>query len=124
MTAAAARSAVIYGECGGYMVLGQGLVDAAGGRHAMIGLLALETSFAERRLHLGYRQVRLIADGPLGRAGERFRSHEFHYATILAEDPAENLFEAADAAGRVLGRVGGRVGRTSGSFIHLIDRAF
>ncbi|CAN0606380.1 unnamed protein product, partial [Ectocarpus sp. 12 AP-2014] len=36
---AAARGALIYGECGGYMVLGEGLVDADGTRHPMIGLL-------------------------------------------------------------------------------------
>ena len=29
----------VYGECGGYMVLGEGLEDAQGIRHAMVGLL-------------------------------------------------------------------------------------
>ena len=48
-----ARGAWVFGECGGYMVLGRGLVDAEGTRHAMAGLLALETSFAAPRLHLG-----------------------------------------------------------------------
>ncbi|MEM6695243.1 MAG: cobyrinate a,c-diamide synthase, partial [Pseudomonadota bacterium] len=48
----AAQSSEIYGECGGYMVLGDGLTDADGTRHAMAGLLPLETSFAERALHL------------------------------------------------------------------------
>src|SRR6516225_111032 len=45
----------IYGECGGYMVLGEYLIDAEGRRHRMTGLLPLTTSFADRRLHLGYR---------------------------------------------------------------------
>ena len=52
-----------------------------GARHAMAGLLGHATSFAARRLHLGYREARLLADGPLGRAGARLRGHEFHYAT-------------------------------------------
>jgi cobyrinic acid a,c-diamide synthase len=74
----AAARAAIYGECGGYMVLGQGLVDAAGQRHAMAALLPLETSFAERRRALGYRQAALAATCPLGEAGTSFRGHEFH----------------------------------------------
>ncbi len=103
----------VYGECGGYMVLGESLVDAAGAAHRMAGLLPLATSFAERRLQLGYREARLLADFPLGPAGARFRGHEFHYATILREGPGERLFD----------RGGLRRGNVAGSFIHLIDRA-
>ena len=53
LASATARGAVVFGECGGYMVLGRGLIDADGTRHAMAGLLALETSFAKPKLHLG-----------------------------------------------------------------------
>ncbi len=53
----AAQTSDIYGECGGYMVLGAGLIDADGTPHAMAGLLPLETSFATHRLHLGYRTL-------------------------------------------------------------------
>ncbi len=116
----AAQTAAIFGECGGYMVLGQGLVDAAGQRHAMAGLLPLESSFAERRLHLGYRDVETVADGVLGPAGSRFRGHEFHYATILKEQGEAALFSARDASGRDLGSLGRRQGRVAGSFVHLI----
>ncbi len=107
----------IYGECGGYMVLGEGLVDAAGERHRMAGLLRLETSFAERRLHLGYRKLR-----PLEQAfGGMIRGHEFHYATTLRAE-GEALFEAWDAEGRQLPAMGLRAGRVRGSFAHVIDR--
>ena len=123
LRAAAARDAVVFGECGGYMVLGRGLADADGGRHAMAGLLPLETSFAERRLALGYRRARLAADGPLGEAGAGFRGHEFHYCRVIGEEAAQPLFEACDAAGGPLGHAGMSVGTVSGSFIHLIDRA-
>ena len=119
---AAARGATIFGECGGYMTLGAGLVDAAGRRHAMAGLLPLESSFALRRLHLGYREAAVIADHPLGKAGDRFRGHEFHYATVLAEGEGEPLFDCRDALGQALGSVGRRRGNVAGSFIHLIDR--
>ena len=54
------------------MVLGRGLADADGRRHAMAGLLPLETSFQERRLALGYRRARLAADGPLGKVGTAY----------------------------------------------------
>lgn len=122
LAAAAARGAAIYGECGGYMALGRGLVDAAGARHRMAGLLPVETSFARRRLHLGYRRMRTLAPTPLGPAGAGFRGHEFHYASVVEEDPGEALFDAADAVGTAIGPVGRRVGAVLGSFLHLIDR--
>lgn len=118
---AAARGAAIYGECGGYMALGQGLVDASGTRHAMAGLLGLETSFAERKLHLGYREIETSTATPLGPAGARFRGHEFHYASETGGS-GDPLFQAANASGRDLGPLGRRQGSVFGSFLHLIDR--
>lgn len=120
---AARKGTAIYGECGGYMTLGEGLIDAEGKHHAMAGLLPVVTSFAERKLHLGYRQGTLLADGPLGRTGGAFRGHEFHYATVVSEGRAESLFEVEDAACRKLGRHGRRQGSVFGSFLHLIDEA-
>ena len=113
----AATTTDIYGECGGYMVLGDGLVDADGSRHAMAGLLRLETSFEARRLHLGYRQLH----GAPGRLAGPWAGHEFHYAsTLRAEGPP--LFEARDAEGTPLPPMGLRHGRVQGSFAHLIER--
>jgi cobyrinic acid a,c-diamide synthase len=120
---AARKGTTIYGECGGYMTLGEGLIDADGARHAMAGLLPVVTSFAERKLHLGYRQGVLLADTPLGKAGRAFRGHEFHYATVVSEGTAESLFEVEDATCRKLGRQGRRQGSVFGSFLHLIDEA-
>ncbi|MBI2978868.1 MAG: cobyrinic acid a,c-diamide synthase, partial [Rhodospirillales bacterium] len=122
LRAAAARNAAVYGECGGYMVLGRGLVDAEGHRHAMAGLLALETSFARPRLHLGYRRAKVVGAGPLGAVGARYRGHEFHYAETASEGPGEPLFEATDAESTSLGAAGLKTGNVMGSFIHLIDR--
>ncbi|MDD9991019.1 MAG: cobyrinate a,c-diamide synthase [Rhodospirillales bacterium] len=123
LRAAAARGVAVFGECGGYMVLGRGLTDADGRRHAMAGLLPLETSFQGRRLSLGYRHARLAADGPLGKAGARFRGHEFHYCRVVSEEAEQPLFSTQDATGQQLGHAGMSVGTVSGSFIHLIDRA-
>ena len=123
LCAAAARGAAIYGECGGYMALGEALIDGTGKRHAMAGLLPLVTSFAARRLHLGYRALRLLGETPLGPPGAAFRGHEFHYASIVSEGPGDALFAAEDAAGTPLGSTGLRRGRICGAFAHLIDRA-
>lgn len=122
LRAAAARGATVFGECGGYMVLGRGLIDADGHRHAMAGLLPLETSFADRGLHLGYRRATLAVSTPLGPAGSRYLGHEFHYARTLSEGPGTALLYASDAAGRDLGPSGLAAGSVFGSFVHLITR--
>jgi cobyrinic acid a,c-diamide synthase len=119
---AAAAGSSIYGECGGYMLLGESLIDADGATHRMAGLLPLATSFAERRLHLGYRTARLLPSSPLGPPGTDFRAHEFHYATTIREGDAEPLFALADASGKGLGASGLQSRGVLGSFIHLIDR--
>ena len=125
LRAAAARGAVVYGECGGYMTLGRGLVDAQGRRHALAGLLPVETSFAEPGLHLGYREAELVAAGPLGPAGARFRGHQFHFAQLVAGagggEGEAPLFRCRDARGAETGTMGGRAGTVMGSFLHLVD---
>jgi cobyrinic acid a,c-diamide synthase len=115
MLAAASKGMSIHGECGGYMVLGAGLETAGGARHEMLGLLGLETSFARRQLHLGYRRAAL----PSG--GEAF-GHEFHYATVL-DNPDEGYADICDIAGARTPDQGARRGRTTGTFFHLIDVA-
>lgn len=122
LQAAAARQAVVFGECGGYMALGRGLIDAEGKCHEMTGLLPVETSFADRKLHLGYRAIETVSPTALGPAGRHFRGHEFHYASITSEDNAAPLFRARNARGDDLGACGMTHGSVSGSFVHLIDQ--
>ena len=100
------------------MTLGDSLTDADGVAHPMAGLLRLQTSFATRRLHLGYRHLHAAA-GPL--AGD-WTGHEFHYATTVSAE-GDSLFTATDAEGTQLPPMGLRLGRVTGSFAHLIDRA-
>ena len=116
------RGAVVYGECGGYMVLGERLVDGDGVSHRMAGLLPVQTSFESPRLSLGYREVALAGDGTLGRGGTRFRGHEFHFASVLTQAPAKALFRTFNAEMEPLGDAGLRVGSAMGSFVHLMDR--
>ena len=122
LRAAAARGAAVYGECGGYMVLGERLTDREGRTWPMAGLLPVATSFAEPRLHLGYRDVALLGASPLGVAGARFRGHEFHYARET-ERRGPALLEARTADGERRGPQGCIAGRVAGSFVHLIDRS-
>jgi cobyrinic acid a,c-diamide synthase len=115
-----AQTRQVHGECGGYMTLGAGLIDATGTRHAMLGLLGLETDFSQPRLHLGYRSATLLAPIPGHAAGQMLRGHEFHYARVLAQ-PDEPLAEIRDAGGVMAAETGGRRGRVSGSFFHMVD---
>ncbi len=121
MAALADRGAAIHGECGGYMVLGDGLEDASGERHAMLGLLPLETSFRRRKLHLGYRRVRLRKDCSLGRNGARLMGHEFHYASTLSSG-GDDIVDCTDAAGHQIAERGGCRRTVTGTFFHVIDR--
>ncbi|WP_315923700.1 cobyrinate a,c-diamide synthase [Mesorhizobium sp. SP-1A] len=117
-----AQAKPVHGECGGFMVLGQALEDADGIVHPMLGLLGHSTSFARRRMNLGYRQARLAVDCPLGPAGSLIRGHEFHYARVT--DPGDDapLADLADGQGMPLGPSGGRRGHVSGTFFHAIAR--
>jgi cobyrinic acid a,c-diamide synthase len=117
-----ARTRPVHGECGGYMVLGEGLEDAGSTRHAMAGLLSHATSFAKRRLHLGYRQARLLADHPLGLKGDVVRGHEFHHASIIDKGTDEPFVEVSDAQGKPVIETGSRRGLVSGTFFHAIAR--
>ena len=117
MQIAATKGTQIYGECGGYMTLGNGLIDADGTRHKMLGLLDLETSFAQRKLHLGYRNLS-AGQGPF--AG-KYSAHEFHYASTIRAD-GQPLFAVKDAENTDLGKQGLIKKNISGSFMHLIEK--
>jgi cobyrinic acid a,c-diamide synthase len=122
-----AQTKPVHGECGGYMAMGAGLIDAAGTRHEMAGLLGLETSFAKRRMRLGYRLATLHAPLTNHRADAKLRGHEFHYATIL-QQPDAALAHVTDANGAVVAETGSfrhhpAGGQSSGTFFHLIAEA-
>jgi len=118
----AERSVPIHGECGGYMVLGRGIEDADGVRHEMTGLLGLETSFARRKLHLGYRRARLKRDCSLGAEGAEVFGHEYHYASTISV-AGDTLVDCRDASGASVPEQGIRQGSTTGTFFHVIDGA-
>ncbi|MEL6748120.1 MAG: hypothetical protein AAFO79_09965, partial [Pseudomonadota bacterium] len=128
---AAARGALIYGECGGFMLLGDALIDAAGTGHPMLGLLSHTTSFTAPKRTLGYRVLR--HDQTVLPWPTNLRGHEFHYTSQSdgprgtgysneAGKPAESpLFDAMDAVGTQLGPIGARRGNVAGSYAHVIS---
>lgn len=117
---AAHRGALIYGECGGYMVLGEALIAADGTAHKMAGLLDHVTSFADRQMNLGYRQMTPLGGGPW--TGP-LNGHEFHFSKLIDAGTDTALFNAKDAADHDLGAHGGRRGSVMGSYMHIIDAA-
>jgi cobyrinic acid a,c-diamide synthase len=118
-----AQTRPVHGECGGYMVLGRGLEDADGITHAMTGLLGHATSFKKRKLHLGYREARLLSDSPIGPKGSLVRGHEFHYASLTDIGNDEPLVDLANAQGEPVPEHGGRRGHVSGTFFHAIAQS-
>jgi cobyrinic acid a,c-diamide synthase len=115
-----AQTRPVHGECGGYMMLGQHLQSADGVQHAMTGLLSHSTSFAERRMNLGYRHAVMQSPSPLGPPGTIIRGHEFHYARLTDPGTDARLASLRDATGRDLGASGGRRGHVSGTFFHAV----
>ena len=114
---AASNSVRIYGECGGFMTLGQRIIDKEGTAFSMAGLLDLETSFAARKLHLGYRQI--TAHGGDWPGSAPLTAHEFHYTTATAAT-GDPLFDATTPSGKALGPMGLVKGSVSGSYAHII----
>ena len=82
------KANAVYGECGGYMTMGNGIIDSKGKRHEMLNLLNLETSFENKKLHLGYRNL-----SPQSIWSSNLKAHEFHYASTLKAE-GKSLFKA------------------------------
>jgi cobyrinic acid a,c-diamide synthase len=111
LIAARDRGALIYGECGGYMVLGETLVDKGGVTHEMANLLPITTRIDRPHRTLGYRHLRHA--GPLPWPAE-LRGHEFHYSSGSRPN-LPPLFTATDASGRALEPLGVVLGKVMGS---------
>ena len=119
LIAARDRHALLYGECGGFIVLGETLVDKAGQGHAMAGLLPVTTRIDRPKRILGYR--RLVQSGNLPWPG-RLNGHEFHYSSAK-QSRLTPLFAATDARGEALPPMGAVIGRVMGSYAHVVDAA-
>jgi cobyrinic acid a,c-diamide synthase len=103
---ASVRSAVqhgilIYAECGGYMYLGKQCIDANHTSHNLVGVLPYTFQMGTKRAQLGYREITILRDTIIGRAGTRLRGHEFHWSHIvepLLEEHTPYQIEGSDKA--------------------------
>lgn len=119
LLAARDRGALIYGECGGFMVLGQSLTDKAGVTYPMAGLLPHETRIDRPKRVLGYRRLKHLSPLPFP---SELNGHEFHYSSAR-RTRGTPLFEATDALGEALPPMGLVEGNVMGSYAHVIDIA-
>ena len=70
----------IYAECGGFMVLTEAIIDLAGQRHPMLGLVPGQARMQPRLMSLGYRVVESPSGNFLLPAHTPTRGHEFHWS--------------------------------------------
>ena len=119
LIAARDRDALIYGECGGFMVLGETLVDRDGQSHAMTGLLPVTTRIDRPKRTLGYRRLAHTGGLPWP---TRLNGHEFHYSSAK-QSRLPPLFAATDARGEALPPMGAVINRVMGSYAHVVDAA-
>lgn len=119
LRAFAASGRPVFAECGGLMLLSQGIELADGGRCAMAGVLPAWTRMLPRRRALGYAEVVLQRDHWLGPAGSRLRGHEFHYSELVAPPAGwEPLFAVEGRRGE-RGQDGWCRGAVLASYVHL-----
>lgn len=72
----------VYAECGGFMYLTEGIVDAAEAFYPMAAIFPVRSHMQRSRTSLGYRQVTTRGHSYFGPAGTILRGHEFHYSNI------------------------------------------
>ena len=112
----------IYAECGGFMYLCRDIRTKEGRRYPMAGCFPYTSSMFDRLKSLGYREITLMNDTILGKAGQLIRGHEFHYSDIThkqEDDAIEMVYAVSDRRGEDKTPEGYRRRRTLGSYIHL-----
>ncbi len=89
------RGIPIYGECGGFMYLAEGIKDKDGGYHKMCGLIDVDVEM-KNRLNIGrFGYINFeTTDGISGKA------HEFHYSDISRVGDEKCYFDISKENGR------------------------
>ncbi|GFO53325.1 cobyrinate a,c-diamide synthase [Geomonas sp. Red276] len=108
----------VYAECGGFIYLTRG-VRSGDDLHPLAGVFPVETRMLPRRKALGYREVELMADTPLGGTGAVARGHEFHYSEMEEMPPSVERVYTVKRRGVVIGAEGYRIGNCLASYIHI-----
>lgn len=112
----AAHGRPIYAECGGLMYLSQAIVDHAGERHAMLGLIGGTAIMTDRLQALGYVEVATQQPTLLGPTGTRFRGHQFRHSRF--EGPTPHLYELTSARSGAVSCEGYGSSKLVASYVH------
>ncbi len=116
---AVANNIPVYGECGGYMVMGRAIIGADKVRYDMIGVLDHTTDFSRTQRTLCYQTARAIHP-PHPAFDASMQGHRFHYATVKTS-PKTPFIRAQNTYGTESVVDGGVQGSAYGSFFHMID---
>lgn len=79
---AAKRNIPIIGECGGYMYLSESIEDGDGKIWSMVGIVPGKCRMTKTLGPFGYVTGTCRKDSLIGREGETFLAHEFHYSLM------------------------------------------
>ncbi|MBW2027501.1 MAG: cobyrinate a,c-diamide synthase [Deltaproteobacteria bacterium] len=110
----------VYAECGGFMLLTNGITDKEGREHRLVGLFPANAEMRPKLQALGYREVRTRERTLLGSRGTVSRGHEFHYSDVKdMPSSVRRVYEVGDRRHPGSRPEGFMLERTLGSYIHL-----
>jgi len=114
----AAAGKLVYGECGGLMLLSRELVTRDGNRWPMAGLLPLSIEMTDRLVHFGYADVHFEEDSVAAK-DTWLRGHSFHCSRIVREEKVDKKTIVHYTLSGEKQQEGFAVGNVFGSYIHL-----
>ena len=88
---AAINGMPIFAECGGYMYLMKELIDFDGKSYKMVGVIDNIAKMNNKLQMVGYVEAKLAADCILGKSGDIFHAHEFHFSNEI-NNSKQNAF--------------------------------
>jgi cobyrinic acid a,c-diamide synthase len=118
----------IYGECGGFMYLCSFMTDLNREKqYQMTGCFPFSVEMNSKLRSLGYREITLKKSSLIGGKGSILRGHEFHYSSLLDEEPEKshfqdsiaNIYDVTKRDGKILSLPGFLKNNTLGSYLHL-----
>lgn len=110
----------VYGECGGFVYLTEGLEDAAGRPSAdFVGIFPVRARMLPKRKALGYRQAELLGGTVIGSTGTVCRGHEFHYSETGPMPDSIKRNYSVSRRGVLLEQEGFSINNCLASYLHL-----
>jgi len=101
-----------YAECGGLMLLADGLKVHSGKCYSMAGVVPGTVEMTKQLQNFGYCKIDSLKSGEI-------RGHEFHYSSWSEETKQANLWEVTRHSTRISRREGYRTANLHASYVHL-----